>query len=77
MSEPINNTLTTPEGHTLTIQQPRYTTLTFALGRTGGCFSIRATETGFDVDIPEGVTMNECAESFINGLRDYMRNLEL
>lgn len=74
MSQSINNSLFNGG---ITIMAPRYTALTIALGRTGGCFSIKATESGFDVDIPDGVSMDECAEAFVNGLRLYLKDLKL
>lgn len=68
MNEPINNLLP--------CTNMPYTTLTIALGRSGGCFSIISTNTGFDVIVPEGISMDECATSFIDAIRRHLKSMK-
>lgn len=63
------------QGSIVTFHEWKPASLTFALG--DGSFSIKATETGFDVDVPEDVTMTQVAEAFIVALRDQLKELKL
>lgn len=67
----------TSEATGYTFQQWRPQSLTFSLGHEKGQFSIKATAEGFDVEVPDGVTMTECAEAFVNGLRGYLKELKV
>lgn len=39
-------------------------------------FTITGTPTGFNVHVSEGITMNECAEAFVNALRYNLKDLK-
>lgn len=75
MTQPIDTSMI-GDGAYFCIADPHPCSLTFHLGPKGE-FSIVGTDTGFDIQIPEGVTMTECFEAFVNGLREHMKELKL